>query len=413
MATPIFCCGFECGTSLAHWTLGASASFSTSTVRTGARSLRCNPAAASTGNALCVLTDNISGWVVRFYVRFASLPTTDSMIASVNTTVGVGFQQSSSTLQAFNGFDAIFGGSGVSVTTGVWYRVDLKIDASANPWRVDAQIDGVAVGQVTRSLAASNLSNLRLGTDTSETFDIFYDDVIVSFTLGDYPLGPGYVYAYVPTSDGTHNVAGTADFQRTLTGTDILNSTTTAFQLVDNIPLDSGAAASNGTFVNMIAPPNASDYVECVFGAAPSSLSATIAPRSVDMVAAIAQAGTGTGNMAIRLNDNGTTDAMYSATTVAGVTTYAYKRKQYATPPTGGSWKIVSGNGNFNGLRVRYGSPAAVDANPDQYFSSTMIEAEFQEITIFPAAVHREIESPYFSKRVVTSSGQKNNIRIP
>jgi hypothetical protein len=208
------------------------------------------------------------------------------------------------------------------------------------------------------------------------TGDVYYDDVLVSHTGADYPLGPGAVGTFVPTSDGTHNVAGAADFRRTLTATDILNSTTDAYQLIDDVPLESGSSVD---WINMVAPPNATDYVECIFGAAPWTQVPIRAPRAVEIVAGIHQAGTGTGNMEIRINDNGTMDTFYTATTVAGSTSVAYKRKHYATAPTGGAWTVVSGNGNFNNLRMRFGSPAAVDANPDQYLDCIMIEAEFAE----------------------------------
>jgi hypothetical protein len=183
---------------------------------------------------------------------------------------------------------------------------------------------------------------------------------------------------FVPTSDGTHNIAGAADFERTLTGTDILNATTTAYQLVDDVPLESGASVD---WINMVAPPNATDYVECIFGPASGISTPTAGPRAVEVIAGIHQAGTGTGNMEIRMNDNGTNNVLYTATAVAGISNVAYKRKHYGTNiANGGAWTI-SGAGNFNNLRVRFGSPAAVDANPDQYFDCIMIEAEFAEVS--------------------------------
>ena len=99
------------------------------------------------------------------------------------------------------------------------------------------------------------------------------------------------------------------------------------------------------------------------------------------MIAAIHQAATTTGNMEIRINDNGTMNAMYSATAVAGVTTIVYKRKHYATAIAGGGAWVVGGggNGDITDLRVRFGSPAVLDVVPDQYFDCIMIEAEFPE----------------------------------
>jgi len=381
MATPVFCCGFECGNG--HHTLTGSSSIVTSGMRSGLRALQINPT-ASTGYAIS-LDFGVAINVMRVYIYFVSLPTSTCEIAVFGTTTSIGgayFNISDNSIYAGASATPSLGATGVPVTTGVWYKLDIKGNTASNPWLIDVSVNGTACGQKSYATGGSSKTQYTIGNrNLSSTFDAIYDDILLSSTLADYPLpGALKIEPFVPTSDGTHNIAGTADFRKTLTATDILNSTTDAYLLVDNIPLDSGAAASNGTFINMIAPPNATDYVECVFGPAPGISTPTTAPRSVEVIAAIAQAGTGAGNMRIRLNDNGTLDDMYSATGVAGVTSYAYKRKHYAAGPAG-AWVIGGGgNGDFTDLRVRYGSPAAVDANPDQYFSSTMIEAEFAEV---------------------------------
>ncbi len=368
MATPVFACGAECGVfaATAHWAQnsGTAATFSTATVRSGARSLRFNPTTNTS-----VINPIVSGTVARFYVNFATLPSADTTIVAGGTSQ-VRFKQSDSKLYAYDSGGATFGASGIAVTTGVWYCIDMKADTGAGT--LDLQVDGVAIAQ--KSTPGNNSITVWGISNGSATADLFMDDFVFSNTLADYPIGAGNVYHFIPTSDGTHNVAGAADFQRTLTGTDILNATTTAFQLIDDVPLESGASVD---WINMIAPPNATDYVECIFGPASGISTPTVAPRAVEVIAGYHQAGTGTGNMEIRMNDNGTTNVLYTATTVAGVTSVAYARKHYATAPTGGAWTVAAGAGNFNNLRVRFGSPAVVDVNPDQYLDCIMVEAEF------------------------------------
>jgi len=312
--------------------------------------------------------------VFRFKVKWTTLPNADAAIGILGAGPGVWFNPSDNKIYAGTG-SGTYGATGVSVTTGVTYYIDVKVDTSANPWLVDAQVNGSACGQKSLATAANTTAqSLFIGADgNTNTSDALFDDVAWSNTSADYPIGNGVVNLFTVVSDGTHNIAGTGDFQRTLTGTDILNATTTAFQLVDDVPLET----SVGDFINMVAPPNATDYVECVFGPASGVSTPTQGPRGVEVIAAIHQAGTGAGSMEIRLNDNGTTNAVYSASGVAGVTSLAYKRKHYATAPTGGAWTVVSGAGNFNNLKVRFGSPGSVDANPDQFFDSIMIEAEF------------------------------------
>ena len=312
--------------------------------------------------------------VFRFKAKWTTLPNADTAIGILGAGPGAWFNPSDNKIYAGTGSGA-YGATGVSVTTGVTYYIDVKIDTSANPWLVDAQVNGSACGQKSLATAANTTAqSLFIGADgNTNTSDAIFDDVAWSNTSADYPLGNGVVHHFICTADGTHNIAGTGDFQRTLTGTDILNASTTAFQLIDDVPLET----SVGDFINMVAPPNATDYVECVFGPASGIPTPTQGPRGVEVVAAIHQAGTGAGNMEIRLNDNGTTNAVYTASGVAGVTTLAYKRKHYATAPTGGAWTAVPGAGNFNNLRVRFGSPGSVDANPDQFLDCIMIEAEF------------------------------------
>lgn len=391
MATPVFCCGAECGQLSTgagvgeHWVSAAAAvSFSTTTVRSGARSLRLNPSAAASNVTVCALP-SYARLVGRFYLQFASLPTADQVICGTQGTVAtanVRFKQSDSKLYA--GVGTTLGATGVSVTTGIWYRIDFDFNVTAGNDTSDVQVDGTACGQASATgSTGSTTTGPIFGNSIANTFDLFIDDVVLSQTAADYPLGAGHVDHFVPTADGTHNVAGTNDFERGGTGTDILNATTDAYLLIDDVPLDDTTPDTND-YINMIAPPNATDYVECVFGPAPGISTPTAGPRAVEVIAGIHQAGTGLGNMEIRLNDNGTTNAVYSATGVAGTTTIIYKRKHYATAPTGGAWTATSGAGNFNNLKMQFGSPAALDVNPDQFLDCIMIEAEFIDVPLTP-----------------------------
>lgn len=392
MATPVFCCGGECGVTGAgsHWA-ASSGSFSTGTVRSGLRSLQTNPTASNINFQTNALTSaNIC--VARFYVRFTTLPNADCFLAGITATTaatqfGLLFKQSDSKIYPGKAQSTTktFGSAGFTVTTGVWYRVDMKLVMSANPWTCDVQVDGSALTQYTNGVAADAFTVFLVGASNGvNTSDIFWDDIILSNTSGDYPIGPGKVEPHTVVADGTHSIAGTNDFERGTSPTDILNSTTDAYTLVDDVPLTTTLGTD---YINMIAPPSAADYVECIFGPAPGISAPTIEPRAVDVIAAIAQAGTGAGNMEIRLNDNGTTNPVYSATGVAGVIAVTFKRKHYAAGPAG-PWVLGGGgNGDFTDLRVQFGSPAALDVNPDQYFKSIMIEAEFLAQSAFSLIV--------------------------
>lgn len=369
MATPILTCGAECGAVLggSHFTsTQGTASFSTTTFRSGLRSLRCNPTAGLglvTGVTLASSTD----WVIRAYVQFATLPDVTSHVFAVATAMaqGVFYHQPSGTLQVGDSTSNL-GGSGVSITTGVWYRVDFKATATT----LDAQIDGAAVGQLAGTFTAK--TRLYVGSDATTTRDQFTDDILISQTLADYPLGAGYVLSYIPNADGTHNVAGANDFEETLTGTDITNATTTAWQLIDERPLPTTAV----DFINGIAPLNTTDYVEWQYADSVE----TEAPRVVDAVLVHHDAsGAGTNNFTVTLREHagGTSADIWTGTTNVGATISA-KRAAFATVPgTSNAWTTTT----FNALRSRF---LVTDSSPDPYLDAVMLEAEFP-----PAVVPR------------------------
>ncbi len=368
--TPVFCCGFECGVARdsstahvgQHWdTFGGGSSFTTSSPLSGARSL-------SGGYANTNATFGAGIWVFHFKAKFSSLPSGNRQIGSIGGNGGVAFRASDSSIVTCDGV-ATLGTTGVAVTTGVTYSIDVSIDTTANPHIINANVDGTACSQLSNAVAAVTTAQaLYIGFHNGTGIGAgLYDDVLLSLTSADYPLGAGHVDAFIPTSDGTHNVAGASDFERTLTGVDITNATTDAYQLIDDAPLESGASVD---WQNMVAPPNQTDYVECVFGPAPGVSTPTVAPLAVEIIAGYHQAGTGLGTMGIEIWRGVVSFGLYYGIAKAGVTSVNYATAQY-----GGSSTLSQ----FNDLRVRFGSVNAIDANPDQYFDCVMIEAWFAE----------------------------------
>lgn len=400
MATPVFCCGCECGvtgTTGQHWSIGAQAAFDTTTVRSGARSFRFNTSTQAGGWAKSMTLTSSATWVVRAYVRWDTLPNNTRPMLTVGDAWGAYWAFADGRIHA--GIAAAsLGTTGPLVVANRWYRIDVKVDVSNNPWLIDVSVDGVPCTQFSSATAASSSTFIVLGSGAAQgnlTYDMYADDIIVSNTLADFPLGPGYVHHFVPTADGTHNVAGANDFEIGTGGVDITNATTTAWQLVDDIPMQTGAIGTTD-FINMIAPPNATDYVECVFGSPSGIPIPGKGPRAVECIVGIASAGGAANNMEVRLNDNGTMGTIYTQTGVTLTTTITYGRAHFADPPSAATtWNAANdgGNGDFRDLRVRFGSPAVLDVNPDPYFASVMIEAEFEEqkqkITQIKQAVNR------------------------
>jgi hypothetical protein len=362
----------------AHWTL-AAASFVTSGALSGARSLRCYPT-SGTHSAVTVASFGVGLTVARFRVKFTTLPNASTPIWSPSGDPTTGVELTS--VDSGNAFisakaNDVLGATGVPIMDGIAYCIDVRINQTANPWLVDVQVNGISCGQASVATAADTAAKqFRLGfrTGIGLTADALFDDVLISTTSADFPIGPGYVNHFVPTADGAHNIAGTADFQRGNSGTDILNATTTAFQLIDDVPLPSGTV-DEADNVRAVAPPNATDYVECVFGPAAGITTPVVAPRAVEAILAHHQIATQTGQMVVELNDNGTIDTIFDTGAAAGVTTYRYARKHYVAGPAG-AWVIGGGgNGDFTDLRCRFRSP---DPAPDQCLDAIMLEAEFK-----------------------------------
>lgn len=376
--TAQMCCGYECGVSGngTHWSFSGAGTktFDTSVKRSGARSIQFNTSTNTAYGGSNSGHASTTRHIGRFYINFSTIPSADTRIASFGDNDSTGpcirFKQSDSKIYAAIG--TTLGASGVAVTTGQWYLIDYDFNVNTGGSdSCDGKVDGVALAQATGTGTSTGDQRDDIGIHDNCTSVVYYDDVIFSDTAGDYPFGEGYINHFVPTSDGTHNVAGANDFERSATGTDIDNTTTTAFQLIDDVPLKSGVVAE---YINLIAPPNATDYVEVVFGPAPGISTPTTAPRMIDVIVAYASASAGTNNIRLALNDNGSLDDTLNTNTGPG-TTATYARKGYPDPPSAATvWTVLSGNGNFNNVRMRCFTS---DAAPDPWWASAMIEAEF------------------------------------
>lgn len=390
--TPVFCCGAECGASGQHWTIAGTASFSTSTVRSGARSFRINPT-SSVGSFVHTLP-SANKFVVRAYVYFATLPSWEVPLISIDiggVKTGIFFNPFASPggNNIALGSTSSSGGVSFTVVTGQWYMFEMSLDASSNPWHLIGKVNGTDLIGQDAAIAASTGTDIYLGPPagiTNSTSDFFIDDVVVSQTLADYPIGAGYVNHFVPTSDGTHTATTTTIVKGTIAtpvGANVAGATD-VFNWVNAVPL-LGGATDNTRLVNQQSN-GTTLYAEVVFGPAPGISTPSRAPRAVEVITADRQAATTTGDFTTKLNDNGTESSIIARGVVAGSLTDRYATKQYASPPGAGAWTVVSGAGNFNNIRARFGY--ASDANPDQYWRGIMIEAEFQEIASIPNKIY-------------------------
>jgi hypothetical protein len=271
--------------------------------------------------------------------------------------------------------------TGIPVTTGVWYRIDMRTDyTTLGSTKIDAQIDGVALTQVVFA-AATAPTAVFLGSQAVASADLFFDDFIMSTTTGDYPIGPGHVDQFVPVSDGTHTATTTTIVKGTLaapTAGGNVAGATDVFNWVNAVPI-LGGATDNTRLVNQQTA-GTGLYAEVKFGPAPGVSTPTVGPRAVEVITADQEATTATCDFTAKINDNGTESVIVARGVVAGVASDRFATKQFAVAPTtSGPWNAnSSGNAAFNNLKARWGY--ASDATPDLYWRGIMVEAEFADI---------------------------------
>ena len=189
---------------------------------------------------------------MRVYLYFTTIPATGFTLLETSVTrcgIAVGNTGEIGIL-IDNGS---FGGSGYSlpVVVGQWYRVDLDINVSANPWTVDMLVDGATLLQRTAAKAASADTILRIGMPGAATGDVYYDDLLLSNTGADYPIGPGKVLSFVPDADGTHTATTTTIVKGTIAtpvGANVAGATD-VFNWVNARPI-LGGATDNTRLVN-------------------------------------------------------------------------------------------------------------------------------------------------------------------
>ncbi len=192
--TVIFCCGAECD--LSHWT-GRTTSYCTanSTYKiTGSYGLRC-VTANQTGYAYVAYDDGTKTTVVisaqlLIHAEQASATIFNPMMgdggfilrANANGHLELGPEGGSYTQSA----DV--------VSLDAFHLIEIKVNAAANPNLADWRIDEVAQTQVSYAHAATTQWGLGFSSTAGNTgHDIVLEDLAVSLTAGDWPLGAGTV----------------------------------------------------------------------------------------------------------------------------------------------------------------------------------------------------------------------------
>lgn len=252
--------GFEFGTSAgittgnSGWTIAeifdGGNSIQSGGGHTGTYFLRQARSAAACRFAWTTSTVATSAHIVmRAWVRVNSgSGTAGLMHCDTSTGNDAGIRWNASTSK----FEAGIDGNTFQVTPGTyatatWHLLEFYINRSANPWVVKWRVNGVDMTDATANIAATTSDWVFLGKNANETVNADFDDVAVSRTAADYPLGDGK--GVILTVDPTGTVSATdggTDFRAFTNNGTIAGSwnATNVRNAVTELPPTIGATAS-------------------------------------------------------------------------------------------------------------------------------------------------------------------------
>lgn len=371
MTTPILLTGWEHGVTPTASTGGglgdgvtSAPTVTSAQANSGTYSLRCYAASAATPRVQYTLATPAT-LVGRIYFRFAAWPSLDNEILYANVTAGATFaiKIRAATHKLYARFFAVSDGTEHATACELdrWYRLDFKFDASTGTSTIDFKLDGVDGAQLTHSQTATTFTALPLGPSNSDTLDMYLDDLVVTATSGDYPIGAGGTEGLSPTSDGTHN-AGT-NVMEDNAGTDI--GAVTAFDLVGKVPINTATSyirqAANGT----------ANYAAVNFADISATHGAIIGAEALLAYTAATTSGN-TGGCIVSKDGFSTSTTLWGAPGAladysdGGTAAPFYKRAIVAG---------VTDDTTVNALAARLGYSG--DANPDPYWINLIIEAAY------------------------------------
>ncbi len=403
MTTPVWLTGFEYGLATPVTSGGGlcDALVSTPVIvntqhQSGSYALQLNLTGAAGG---MYIGKNVANGgtllVIRFYIRFETLPAADSQLGSVSMTDGNSlrwyYKQSSNQFQLYWDTGTVQTYS-TTLSAGVWYRFDIRLNVSGNPHTCDWQVDGHAQTQATLGVAATtiNSAGIRLGTSSTHTYNCYYDDVVCSVTTGDYPIGPGGTELLIPSADGSHNAG--SNIMEDNAGTDI--GATPAYDKINSVPM------GNTTVYIKQANAGTGNYADVTL----ANISATHNGIIGAMAVLAYRAATAT-------TDNGgciiTKDGFSTSTTIWGASGALADYSESSV-----FWKsvIVAGaidDTTVNALEVRMGYSG--DANPVPWWVDLAAEVAYTVASGLSGAVNQAAESDVaqaIARQKIKASGQ-------
>jgi hypothetical protein len=266
----LHCEGFEHGVASASGTglgntISAGCSIVTAGVRSGTYAMRIT-ASASIVQWQKTLAANAKGFLF-CAVKVISMPSAAAKVMRIPATTG-GQTCPTLMLNADGTVTMRADGSttgqqvGPNINDGNWHVIAMQADLSGTTWTVDWWVDGTQQTQAaTAGHAADTCAGWGLGITASGTVTYEFDDVIYGnwVTAGTDFITNAEVLGYVPGSDGTHNVAANQFFPGDTGGAAYTNGTTTAYQMVDELPFTTVRSTTDCNGMRVL---GAANYIE-------------------------------------------------------------------------------------------------------------------------------------------------------
>ena len=371
MTTPIFMTGFEYGMidipggGLANSILGSGLEVNTtpSPRHGGSYSLFTHPTTIADGQIRWTNFITSSIQVGRLYLRIQTAPSLATEIAFWDT------NQASEPQLYLNPVSVKLelrwgGGSAVDLgtyTLNKWHRVDWHVDLSSSTNVVKARLDGGTEATTSLSQSAGVLSGLALGTTTDIEYNILWDDIIVSNTSGDYPIGPGEIRPLKLTADGAHSPATPDCLRGGGASPALISGSNVAYQYLDDVPFPNGPSPTTDRISqDASASPHDTHYVEVTF----ADVVENIFHGVVAWLAYGGDAVAPNNGSAKIVRSDATEVTLYSGD--MSETTVFYKRAVVTAPVSG--WT----RDEINALKARVGY--STDANPNPFWQALLGE---------------------------------------
>jgi hypothetical protein len=358
--SPVWMTGFEHGVTSAvassglldvDWTASGTVSTDSTVKRSGNYSMKIVRPSTDTVGRSRTLTNGMV--VLRLAFRFNALPAGDLQdFAGIWTNNGTQLQFGyvSSTQKMTLGFaNSTKRTSSSTLAAGTWYLLDVRANYSANPHTADWQLNAVAQTQATSASAAEVPVEVWLGPDGGENVPLtmWFDDIMISQTSANYPIGDGKILGLSPDGMGTSSDPSA----RLSTEAGAWSSTT--WNKIDDVPMTA-----------------TSDYVRQTVVDATAYLEATFADTTESCMNAVMgevayHSSSGTANSAkTSVFDSSTERVVYSGSMAS--TTMLYRSAMIA--PATGTWDQTK----VNALKARIGFASSVGSQP--YWDALMLE---------------------------------------